>query len=119
MANMPVDFRKKIDALERVVIVSLVIFRKYHVIFTEIFQNPVDDYPRQHRSRKQRNTPCTPARVFEFVWSLFVAIKGEFTGCSDDLVTSFHLLLACIDLAYNNALLADRRDLLNPTFSGN
>lgn len=62
--------------------------------------------------------PCTPSRIFEFCWTLFVCIKGEFATCSEDLVTSFHLLLACCDLAFNNALLADRRDLLNPNFSG-
>lgn len=54
MTNMPADFRKKIDVLEKNVTVSLCIFRKYHIIFNEIFQNPVDEQPKQHKSRKQR-----------------------------------------------------------------
>lgn len=33
-------------------------------------------------------------------------------------MNSFHLLLACCDLIYLNALLANRRDLLNPNFEG-
>lgn len=37
---------------------------------------------------------------------------------ADDLVNSYHLLLACCDLIYLNALLANRRDLLNPNFKG-
>lgn len=65
-----------------------------------------------------RNIPCTSGRIFEFIWTLFVYVKGELAGCSDDLVTSFHLLLAACDLAFNNALLADRRDLINPNFFG-
>lgn len=54
MANMPVDFRKRVDCLERNFAVCCVAFKKYHVIFNKIFLSPVEDQPRQHRSRKQR-----------------------------------------------------------------
>lgn len=33
-----------------------------------------------------------------------------------DLIKSYHLLYTCIDLAFKNAFLADRIDLLNPQF---
>lgn len=137
MANMPSEFRQKIIRLETNFTVSFIIFNKYHVIFTELFQNPIDDLPKQHRSRKQRydyivyfqqhfnvsyffcrNVPCTPSRIFEFCWMLFVCIKGEYAACSDDIVTSFHLLLACCDLAFSNVLLSDKRYLLNVNFAG-
>lgn len=65
-----------------------------------------------------RNQPCTPARVFELTWTLFVCIKVDYPEVRDDLVNSYHMLLACCDLIFANALLADRRDLLNPVFSG-
>lgn len=46
-------------------------------------------------------------------------VKANFKMISDDLVNSYHLLLACIDFCYSNVLVAENaRDLLNPEFSG-
>lgn len=118
MANMSQDFRSKIEKLEGNFAVSMVIFKKYQPIFTDIFKDPVDDISRPPRSRRHKAMPCTPARVFEFCWTLFICIKGAFPDISDDLVNSYHLLLVCCDLIYSNALLANRKDLLNPSFSG-
>ncbi|XP_076687043.1 retinoblastoma-like protein 1 isoform X3 [Andrena cerasifolii] len=118
MANMPQDFRSKIEKLEGNFSVSMVIFKKYQPIFTDIFKDPVDDISRPPRSRRHKAIPCTPARVFEFCWTLFICIKGAFPDISDDLVNSYHLLLVCCDLIYSNALLANRKDLLNPNFPG-
>lgn len=47
---------------------------------------------------------------------LFVVVKGENSPYSTDLVKAFHLLYACLDLAFKNAFLDDRRDLINPKF---
>jgi retinoblastoma-like protein 1 len=65
-----------------------------------------------------RNVLCTSAKVFDFCWTLFVCVKGKFPGVSDDLVNSYHLLLACCDLMFANAVLANRQDILNPDFPG-
>lgn len=54
--------------------------------------------------------------MFEFIWNLFIALKAEDSQYSMELVKSYHLLYACIDLAFKNAFLADRIDLLNPHF---
>ncbi|XP_046833958.1 retinoblastoma-like protein 1 isoform X3 [Vespa crabro] len=118
MANMPQDFREKIEKLEGNFSVSMVIFKKYQPIFTDIFKDPSDDISRPSRSRRNKTYPCTPSRVFEFCWTLFICIKGAFPDISDDLVNSYHLLLACCDLIYANALMANRKDLLNPNFPG-
>lgn len=118
MASMPPEFRVKIDRVERNFTVSMVVFKKYQPIFVDMFRNPVDDQLRQPRSRKQRTMLCTSAKVFDFCWTLFVCIKGKFPVVSDDLVNSYHLLLACCDLMFANAILADRRDILNPDFPG-
>lgn len=118
MANMSQDFREKIEKLEGNFSVSMVIFKKYQPIFTDIFKDPIDDISRPPRSRRNKTFPCTPARVFEFCWTLFICIKGAFPDISDDLVNSYHLLLVCCDLIYSNALLANRKDLLNPNFPG-
>lgn len=65
-----------------------------------------------------RNVPCSSGRVFDFAWTLFVCVKADFPDISDDLVNSYHLLLACCDLIFSNALLSDRRDMLNSKFQG-
>lgn len=54
MANLPKDFRDKVDRLERNFAVSTVIFKKFEPIFLDIFRSPSDDPPRVQRSRKQR-----------------------------------------------------------------
>lgn len=39
-------------------------------------------------------------------------VKADYPGISDDLVNSYHLLQACIDLIYANVVLGNRCDLL-------
>ncbi|KAE8752134.1 hypothetical protein FOCC_FOCC001296 [Frankliniella occidentalis] len=119
MASLPADFRGKIDSLERNFAVSREIFKKFQPIFKDLFQEAGPE-PQQNlrTSRKQKNQPCTPARVFELTWTLFVCVKVDYPDVRDDLVNSYHMLLACCDLIFGNALLADRRDLLNPVFPG-
>ncbi|KAG5321449.1 RBL1 protein, partial [Pseudoatta argentina] len=118
MANMPQDFRARIEKLEANFSVSMVIFKKYQPIFADIFKDPREDTSKPHRSRRHKAVPCTPTRVFEFCWTLFICIKGAIHDISDDLVNSYHLLLVCCDLIYSNALLSNRKDLLNPNFPG-
>ncbi|XP_034237107.1 retinoblastoma-like protein 1 isoform X1 [Thrips palmi] len=118
MASLPADFRGKIDSLERNFAVSREIFKKFQPIFKDLFQETASEHSQLPKSRKQKNQPCTPSRVFELTWTLFVCIKVDYPDVRDDLVNSYHMLLACCDLIFANALLADRRDLLNPVFPG-
>nr|DBA17035.1 TPA: hypothetical protein GDO54_002550 [Pyxicephalus adspersus] len=119
MANLPADFRERTKKLERNFTVTAVLFKKYDPIFQKIFKTSQEEQPRPHRGRKQRRQPCTVPEVFHFCWVLFINAKGNFPMISDDLVNSYHLLLCALDLVYGNALLCpNRRELLNPTFSG-
>ena len=120
MASLPADFRTKIESLERNFAVSREIFKKFQPIFKDLFLDPGLELPNTQapKSRKQKNQPCTPVRVFELTWTLFVCVKVDYPDVRDDLVNSYHMLLACCDLIFANALLADRRDLLNPVFPG-
>lgn len=118
MCNMPQNFGARIDHLQKNFDVSSIIFQKYQPIFTDIFKNPEDDLGKPVRTRRHRAVPCTPSKLFEFTWSLFICIKSEIPTISDDLVNSFHLLLVCCDLMYSNALISNRKDLLNPEFPG-
>jgi len=117
MSNLKIEFRKKIDGLERNFAVSNVIFKKYQPIFVYLFKDPAKDPPKVARSRKSKKPPCTPGEVFDFCWGLFVRVKTDFPAISDDLVNSYHLLLSCVDYIYGNAVLAKRTDLLNETFA--
>lgn len=65
-----------------------------------------------------RSLQCTSSKLFDFLWTLFISVKSDFPEISDDLVNSYHLLLACCDLIYANVVMADRTDLLNNKFPG-
>ena len=118
MANMPQEFRLKIRKLEDNFIVSTLIFKKYQPIFSDIFKSAPDENAKPQRSRRHKAMPCTPSRLFEFCWSLFICVKSAYPAISDDLVNSYHLLLVCCDFVYANALVGNRKDLLNPNFPG-
>ncbi|XP_062852818.1 retinoblastoma-like protein 1 [Trichomycterus rosablanca] len=119
MSNLTEDFCNRISRLERNFEVSTVIFRKFETIFSDMFQNPRGEPPRQPRGRKHRRFPCHISEVFKFCWTLFVHTKGNFKMIGDDLVNSYHLLLCCLDLVYGNALLcSNREELINSHFKG-
>lgn len=62
---------------------------------------------------------CSTSKLFEFCWTLFIVAKSEFPDLSENLVNSYHLLLACCDYVYSNVLMADLKDVLNTSFGGN
>ncbi|KAJ8925433.1 hypothetical protein NQ315_009266 [Exocentrus adspersus] len=118
MAQLPEDFLNKITHLKDNFGVAYSTFKEYYPIFSKIFipPSPQDLEQKHHRNRKQRPVPCNSAKVFEFIWNLFITLKGGDTQYCTELIKSFHLLYACVDLAFKNALFAERRDLLNPQF---
>ncbi|XP_074644237.1 retinoblastoma-like protein 1 [Tubulanus polymorphus] len=118
MANLPQEFRDKVDRLQRVYAVANVIFKKFSPIFLDIFKDPMEEPPKPTRGRKQRRLPCSVSEVFTFCWTMFAQVKGNFPAISDDLVNSYHLLLCCVDWMFANAVMSNRRDLLNPKFRG-
>uniref|UniRef100_H2SIQ6 Retinoblastoma-like 1 (p107) n=1 Tax=Takifugu rubripes TaxID=31033 RepID=H2SIQ6_TAKRU len=120
MSNLSQNFRLRLKQLERNFEVSMVIFRKFELIFVDMFQNPQgEEPPRKSRTRKHRRLPCHITDVFKFCWTLFVYAKGNFCMIGDDLVNSYHLLLCCLDLVFGNALLcSNRKELINSSFKG-
>lgn len=56
-------------------------------------------------------------RLFEFTWHLICLTKKDL-GFSTELVHSFHLMICCIDLVYQNVLIEKRFDLLKTDFPG-
>ncbi|XP_050440707.1 retinoblastoma-like protein 1 [Adelges cooleyi] len=117
MINMPSELRNKIEKLENNFAVSMVIFKKFQPIFTAMFNDTKDEQMKPRCSKKQK-VSCSSFKLFEFCWTLFISTKSEFPTLSNDLVNSYHLLLACCDYIYSNVLIADLRDLLNTSFGG-
>ncbi|XP_060849204.1 retinoblastoma-like protein 1 [Rhopalosiphum padi] len=117
MINMPPELRRKIDKLEKNFAVSMVIFKKFQPIFGAMFNMTKDEQTKTRYSKKQKVT-CSASKLFEFCWTLFVVAKSEFPDLSENLVNSYHLLLACCDYVYTNVLIADLRDILNKSFGG-
>lgn len=70
------------------------------------------------RISSSRSAPYTSQKLFEICWSLFVCVKGEYPDKATDLVTSINLLLCCLDLIFTNVVHDNRRDLVNPSFTG-
>jgi len=49
---------------------------------------------------------------------LFLCAKNQKPSNTVDLVTSFNLMICCIDVIYNNVLAEKRTDLINQKFEG-
>lgn len=116
MTSQPEECRNAISSLQHNFIVSMTIFKKYQEIFPLIFSAPSDD--EQRRSKKSKPQPCSSRRLYNFCWKLFISAKTEYPEQNEDLVTSYNMLLCCLDLVYANAIADGRVDLVNPSFSG-
>lgn len=61
---------------------------------------------------------CSSTKLYDLCWCLYLCAKNEDPSYNMDIVTSFHLLLCCIDLIYINVLGENRVDLINRNFVG-
>lgn len=122
------ECRERFKRLRASLSVSILAYEKYSSIFCEYFTSPNNSEeaaalaattistPQKGKKSKQANK-CTPNNVYEFCWYLFILAQGENPDCSIDLVTSFHVLLCCIDLIFANIVADKREDLLNMKFA--
>lgn len=114
----------RFDRFRRSFSVSILLYEKYRLIFNEIFMAP--DYFEEsmaaaslstpQKGKKSKQNVCTPNKVYEFCWYLFISAKSENPDNTVDLVTSFHMLLCCLDLIFVNIVGDKRDDLLNMKF---
>ncbi|XP_059620291.1 retinoblastoma family protein [Phlebotomus argentipes] len=118
MASVPVVVRKRIERLNDSFTVSSVVYKKFGPLFQQVFNCPPNEEARHGKSKKAKNIPCNAVKLFEFTWKLYTCVRAEEPKESVDLVTSHHLLLACVNLIYSNVIAENRRDLVNTSFSG-
>lgn len=126
MVNTSSECRERFQEWRKSLSVSILSYEKYSRIFSEYFTSPnfteeaamaaaTISTPQKGKKSKQINK-CTPNNVYEFCWYLFILAQGENPDSTMDLVTSFHVLLCCIDLIFANIVADKRDDLLNMNF---
>lgn len=127
MVSTSSDCRDRFKRLRASLSVSILAYEKYSSIFCVYFTSPNNSEeaalaaatistPQKGKKSKQSNK-CTPNNVYEFCWYLFILAQGENPDYTIDLVTSFHVLLCCIDLIFANIVADKRDDLLNMKFA--
>ncbi|XP_058833438.1 retinoblastoma-like protein 2 isoform X2 [Topomyia yanbarensis] len=116
MASLPEKYRDAVGHLEHSFAVSMSIHGKFREVYANMFLPPNAD--EQKRSKKSKPQPCSSYQLYEFCWTLFICAKAEYPEQSVDLVTSYNMLLCCLNLVYANAIADGRRDLVNPKFQG-
>ncbi|BET00052.1 Retinoblastoma-associated protein A domain [Nesidiocoris tenuis] len=121
LLSLPDDFREHMDKLEKNFNVSMVLFRKFQPIFIDIFNTENSDAPKSgggaSKSKKSKPQPLNYWRIMDFTWTLFICVKANINNITDDLVNSYHLLLACIDYVHANVSVAGRKELLRGNYS--
>lgn len=126
MVSTSNDCRERFKRLRASLSVSILSYEKYSSIFCEYFTSPNNSEeaalaaatistPQKGKKSKQANK-CTPNNVYEFCWYLFILAQGENPEYTIDIVSSFHILLCCIDLIFANIVADKRDDLLNMKF---
>lgn len=127
MVNTSGRCRERFKRLRASLSVSILAYEKYSSIFCEYFTSPNNSEeaalaaatistPQKGKKSKLANK-CTPNNVYEFCWYLFILAQGENPDYTIDIVTSFHVLLCCIDLIFANIVADKRDDLLNMNFA--
>jgi hypothetical protein len=99
-----------VSRVQSTLAVSIVIYKKYLPIFRSMFRihHPPDI--------KNKKPAITTAKLFEYIWVTFVALKKLLPTGQEDLLNSFHILLCIIDLI-TEELRQTESDVLNPEFS--
>uniref|UniRef100_A0A034WRH1 Retinoblastoma family protein n=2 Tax=Bactrocera dorsalis TaxID=27457 RepID=A0A034WRH1_BACDO len=115
MANLPCSFLRQIERLERTPGITFHLYCRYNDIFEKLFiSSPNDKKNTKYRSVAR----CSSTKLYDLCWCLYLCAKNEEPSYNMDIVTSFHLLLCCIDLIYINVLGENRIDLVNRNFVG-
>ncbi|XP_030569710.1 retinoblastoma family protein [Drosophila novamexicana] len=113
MANLPQVFVQQMEELERKFSITFTIYKRYRNIFEQLFICPPNE------KKHSRNSPkCTYSKLDNISWRLFLCAKNQKPTRTLDLVTTFNLMICCLDLIYANVLAEKRIDLINPNFKG-
>ncbi|XP_002099715.3 retinoblastoma family protein [Drosophila yakuba] len=121
MANLPQEFVKEIEVLDRKFSITFTLYKRFCTIFDMIFSCPPNEKKHSKYISLHGNHghgKCSYIKLEDICWRLFLCAKNQKPSNTVDLVTSFNLMICCIDLIYNNVLAEKRTDLINPKFEG-
>ncbi|XP_001991027.2 retinoblastoma family protein isoform X2 [Drosophila grimshawi] len=113
MANLPQEFIQQMEELERKFFITFTLYKKYRKIFEQVFFCPPNE-----KKYSKYSTKCSYIKLDDICWRLFLCCKNQKPTTTLDLVTSYNLMMCCIDLIYANVLAEKRTDLINPNFEG-
>ncbi|XP_033168394.1 retinoblastoma family protein [Drosophila mauritiana] len=121
MANLPQEFVNEIEDLDRKFSITFMLHKRFRIIMDMIFSCPPNEkkhskYISLHGNHAHGK--CSYIKLDDICWRLFLCAKNQKPSNTVDLVTSFNLMICCIDLIYNNVLAEKRTDLINPKFEG-
>ncbi|KAH8419829.1 hypothetical protein KR009_003086 [Drosophila setifemur] len=121
MANLPQEFVNEIEVLDRKFSITFTLYKRFRTIFDKIFTCPPNE--KKHSKYISLHTnyahgKCSYIKLDDMCWRLFLCAKNQKPSTTVDLVTSFNLMICCIDLIYNNVLAEKRTDLINSKFEG-
>ncbi|KAL3103373.1 hypothetical protein niasHS_002559 [Heterodera schachtii] len=115
--------RRLFDHVRRVqsnLAVAAVVFKKFLPIFRRVF---VDDtqqtsiiIPSQKAKYKDPFDDLSCSSLFDFIWTLFVALRKQFSQSQEDLLCSFHLLLCLVDYVFDALQRVGQQRLLCSSF---
>lgn len=113
MENLPDSIRNKIDQIQNSFHISSIIFEKYSNIFIYLFggnlQKLFENNFYFQRIQKQINPKlnqknkykkCSHEHLYQLIWTIYSFIKTIYPHTSNDLIASFHLLLASFIFVY-------------------
>lgn len=86
MINGPRRLHESVNRVQSTLAVSIVIYKKYLPIFRSMF--------RVFKSTEEKKMPMTTAKLFEYIWVTFVALKSEcFYYRSSNYILGFYILI--------------------------
>ncbi|EDW75106.1 uncharacterized protein Dwil_GK19998 [Drosophila willistoni] len=122
MANLSPDCKNLIEIVDRKFSITFTLYKNYRVIFETIFLCPPNEKKHSKYSSLHANHTshgrCSYIKLDDICWRLFLCAKNQKPATTVDLVTSYNLMICCIDLIYANVLAEKRSDLINPDFEG-
>uniref|UniRef100_A0A915AVX8 Retinoblastoma-like protein 1 n=1 Tax=Parascaris univalens TaxID=6257 RepID=A0A915AVX8_PARUN len=105
MAGGARRLQEQVSRIQSSLAVSTVVYKKLLPIFRRVFAAPIEE---------QTGASIDSKRIFELLWTLFIAMKKQLT--TDDLMNSFHLLLCAVDFIFQDLRSSDLLHLLNADF---
>ncbi|CAF1071670.1 unnamed protein product, partial [Didymodactylos carnosus] len=123
MANLPEILRKKIGQLGNSFEIVSIVYQKYIQMFTHLYGQVTNTAksggelnPKLLKNKRSQQSHITQHDLYILCWSLFSLTKSKFPAIANDLVSAYHLLVACMDLFYMNVIQSKLNHLLKGTY---